>query len=67
MVGEVVYFPLRKKNNNNNKNIMTTFETFSCAGIEMSVNSEHLPYNIIYHTAGSSGSMAVHFVGIWIF
>ena len=43
---------------------MTTFETFSCAGIELSVNSEHLPYNIIYHTAGSSGSMAVHFVGI---
>ena len=67
MVGEIVYFPLRKKNNNNNKNIMTTLETFSCAGIEMSVNSEHLPYNIIYHTAGSSGSMAVHFVGVLIF
>ena len=50
MVGEVVYFPWKKKTNKQtNKKIMITVETFSCAGIEISVNSEHLPYNFIHH------------------
>ena len=33
----------------NNKKIMITVETFSCAGNEISVNPEHLPYNFIHH------------------